>query len=137
MFAARQTVWRGGVKLKRSMQHCSPATSQGKHLTNTGCKCKHELPKKKRNIGQKNTRFHKWVLYLNFCFWNLFKIVTCEMTYKSNGKPKEIKQKNLDPKALKLFHYMWTNFPETGNYFKFNQELPRIYKLHSNSLFSL
>lgn len=49
----------------------------------------------------------------------------------------EKKKKKLDPKALKLFHYMWTNFPETGNYFKFNQELPRIYKLHSNSLFSL
>lgn len=43
-----------------------PSTKHGKHLTNIGCKGQHELPKEKSKIGQKTSRFHKWVLYLNF-----------------------------------------------------------------------
>lgn len=60
---------KGPNKAKEKYKALFPSTKHGKHLTNTGCKCKHELPKGRSKIGQKNSRFHKWVLYLNF--WGL------------------------------------------------------------------
>lgn len=48
--------------VNEAKEQCSalfPSTKYGKHLTNTGCKYKHELSKKKRKIGQKKSRYFK------------------------------------------------------------------------------
>jgi len=50
---------KGPNRAKEQYTALFPSTKHGKHLTDTGCKCKCELPKEKRKIGLKNSRFHK------------------------------------------------------------------------------
>lgn len=50
---------KGADEAKEQCTALFPSIKYGKHLTNTGCKCKHELSKEKRKIGQKNSRYFK------------------------------------------------------------------------------